>query len=392
MRRAIPAALLVTLAGCGWWPATTPSAGELVVRNPLYGRFQTQTIPDTARKLVILVTTRSDEQASPAALVTLDASEKQTIIKDIPVGRADVVVAAFDAGFAPVAANASDVTILPSVTGQRTRLELALSTDAGILGRLAAAIRRMKPSPSASPSAVTSPSAGPSTTPSNRPSGLPSAGASTTPSPEPSSLFGPPPLTNITETFAGPLDPARWIHRNSGDPLPSYTVGDGLVVTMPPNAVPNGLPTATAGVITARMTFFDVEATTKMTVLSGRFEDGVQAGLFTEGAGVFRTVANGNPVYVLVRQGIGASARHEIPAPPAGAMDEFRLVRQGLTIRGYAGPAGAPKLVGTVGTIFGAIPMHVGIRADKGPASGLVAKFHEAAVTLISATPASATP
>jgi hypothetical protein len=393
MRRVIPAALVMTLAGCGLWPVTPPEGGQLVVQNPLYGRFQTKVIPESARKLVILVTTRSDEQSKPVALVTLDPSEKQTIIRDIPVGRADVVVAAFNEGFDPVAANASDVAIIPSLTGQRTRLEIELSTDEGILRKLATALLRMKnapsPSPSASAAPVASPSTGASVAPSGRPSGRPSVAA---PSPEASSLFGPPPLANLQETFSGALDPTRWIHRNSGNPLPSYTVDNGLIVTMPADAVPDGLPNATAGVITARMTFFDVEATTKVTVLSGRLEPGVQVGLFTEGAGVFRTVVNGNPVYVLARQGIGVSARQEIPAPPAGGMDEFRLVRQGLTFRGFAGPAGDMKPVGTVPTIFGAIPMHIGIRADKGPSSGLVAKFHEAAVTLLTAPAAAPSP
>ena len=95
MRRVIPAALVLALAGCGWWPATSPVSGQLVVQNPLYGRFQTQVVPDSAKRLAILVTSLSDDRRPTVSLITLDAKERQAVVSGVarlPSGFWPVVV------------------------------------------------------------------------------------------------------------------------------------------------------------------------------------------------------------------------------------------------------------------------------------------------------------
>jgi hypothetical protein len=397
MKRTLPVILALSLTGCGLWQASSPVSGQLVVSNPLYGRFQAKVIPEGTKRLIVLVTSRSDTGGRNASLTALDASERQAIIKDIPVGPAEVVVAAFDDAFTPVAANQGEVDIPPSASGERAKLTLTLSTDEALLKKLEAALNRMKLLPRVSPTPSSNASASPSPieTPSIRPSGQASILPSRPPLPSPTALLPSPlgsplfdlgVLTSFQETFSGTaLDPVRWQGRTSGNPLPTITVANRLTLSVPPDAVPSGQSNALAEVVTARMTFFDVQATARMTV-TGEVNEFTQVGIFTAGAGVYRT---GNAArtasYVLERFGDARSVKMEIPAPLPGGPEEFRLTRAGLTLRAFAGPSGDMKLIGTVPAAFGAIPMHIGIRTTQGGRTGVSAAVSGAVVNLVTA-------
>ncbi len=402
MRRIIPVIAAVALAACGALPDSLATGGDLLVTNPLAGRFQTKVIPDTATSIGVLVTSEKDEPNHPAAFVMLTASDRQTIIKGLPLGKVTVTVAAFADGFVPVAANSGDADIIPASTGKRTSLELNLSTDPAVLANLAGALAKMKPTASPSPSdakASPRPSVVPSDLPARPsvlpsgpiPSGLPSGLPSVLPSVLPSALASDNPLanlfgnTNIVDTFPGPeLDLTKWIPQINGNPKPTLTVTNGLTVAMAPNTVPNGEAFARCEVITARMSAFDVQATTSYRLNAWPLAaGGSRIGLFTTGVALYRTMEAGQHVYVLERDGDGATARRVIPAPAPGGQEEMRVERRGPQLSAFAGPAGSPVLVGTVPAPIGFIPLTVGVRSLDSGVRGINATFRGAGFTIL---------
>ncbi|MBC7541459.1 MAG: hypothetical protein H7338_01875 [Candidatus Sericytochromatia bacterium] len=401
MRRIFPAILATVLVSCGTGPELGAGTGQLVIANPLMGRFQTQTIPAGTTRIGILATAAVDTPDRPAAVVMLNATDRETVIGGLPIGHVDVVVAAFDASFNPVAANSGEAEIV-SARDRRAQLKIDLSTDPAILQRLATAMARMR-----RPRGTASPSDSPSAPgPSVRPSGLPSPILSGLPGPIPSGPGDPlrptpipaptgspsgvtlitlPPLSpDLTDTFGGPgLDLEKWRYQGDGIPAPTFQVNNGLTLTIAPQTQPNGTAFAHSEVISTRMATFDAQATTVFTVLASPVEGyKARTGMFTTDTSLYRTMESGRHIYVLE----GAGVRRVIAAPAPGGGEAMRFVRRGSVMRGFAGVVGNMVFVGEVPAPIGAIPLTIGVRSSEASVQGISAIFRSAAMGLVTDT------